>query len=320
MTISIAMATYNGGRYIEEQLASFASQTLLPDELVVSDDCSNDDTLAIVERFTRHAPFAVRIRRNAHTLGFGQNFGKAIGLCGGDLIFLSDQDDVWFPEKLGTVSTALDRAPGCFFVINDLEISDGDLRRTGLTGLGQRRALGTGHDSFDFGCCMAFRASIRPLILPIPEVIVHDVWINMVALAADARCLLESPLQLYRRHGNNTSQSIGNSLSRVRWVDQFAAEPIKTSKDYYLGQRDLLGVLVQRFENLGTEGYRQLNASRPFQDVIARLEARREALATRGALVESGWLSRKLLATVMWAKGDYRHFRGWKSFAKDVLR
>jgi len=149
----------------------------------------------------------------------------------------------------------------------------------------------------------------------------HRVYVVLhIVLNNDARCLLESPLQLYRRHGNNTSQSIGNSLSRVRWVDQFAAEPIKTSKDYYLGQRDLLGVLVQRFENLGTEGYRQLNASRPFQDVIARLEARREALATRGALVESGWLSRKLLATVMWAKGDYRHFRGWKSFAKDVLR
>ena len=104
MRISIAMTTYNGSKYLKEQLDSFTKQTHLPDELVVTDDGSSDDTLEILENFAKKASFEVLIFRNNTNLGYAMNFGHAIGLCTGDLIFLSDQDDIWFPEKIETVS------------------------------------------------------------------------------------------------------------------------------------------------------------------------------------------------------------------------
>ncbi len=92
------MATYNGAKYLEEQLASFVVQSQLP--LVVCDDGSADATLEILHRFAHSAPFPVRIVCNDERLGYGDNFLKAASLCEGDWIAFSDQDDVWLPDKL----------------------------------------------------------------------------------------------------------------------------------------------------------------------------------------------------------------------------
>src|SRR5688572_14133745 len=97
---SVAMCTYNGARYLKEQLDSFTVQTRLPDELIVCDDGSSDETCQIVSTFAASAPFTVRLEVNQQTLGSTQNFAKAIQLCRGDLIALCDQDDVWLPGKL----------------------------------------------------------------------------------------------------------------------------------------------------------------------------------------------------------------------------
>ena len=99
-SVSIAMATYNGARFIGEQLDSLARQTLLPAELVVTDDNSTDNTVEIISRFAATAPFPVRVERNQERLGHRGNFMKAIELCESELIAFCDQDDVWMPEKL----------------------------------------------------------------------------------------------------------------------------------------------------------------------------------------------------------------------------
>ena len=96
MKISIAMTAFNGAKYINEQLNSFASQTRLPDEVVVCDDISSDDTFEILDNFARSAPFKMIVVRNNKNLGYTKNFEKALSLCSGDLIFLSDQDDIWY--------------------------------------------------------------------------------------------------------------------------------------------------------------------------------------------------------------------------------
>src|SRR5215470_8302349 len=98
--ISVAMCTYNGARFLAEQLGSLAAQSRLPDELVVCDDGSTDESAEIVKDFARHAPFPVRLEVNEENLGATKNFEKAIGLCRGEVIALSDQDDVWYPKKL----------------------------------------------------------------------------------------------------------------------------------------------------------------------------------------------------------------------------
>ncbi len=98
--ISVALCTYNGERFLPQQLASMAKQTRLPDELVVCDDRSTDRTMALVREFAASSPYPVRIFENEHNLGFAANFERAIRLCEGDLIALSDQDDIWYPIRL----------------------------------------------------------------------------------------------------------------------------------------------------------------------------------------------------------------------------
>src|ERR1700760_33370 len=94
------MATYNGGKYLGEQLRSLAEQTVLPDELVICDDQSSDSTAAVVESFAASSPFPVRFIRNEQRLGYYENFMKAAGLCTSEYIAFCDQDDVWLSEKL----------------------------------------------------------------------------------------------------------------------------------------------------------------------------------------------------------------------------
>ena len=98
--ISVALCTYNGERFLRQQLESIQQQSRLPDELVVCDDRSRDQTVAIVREFATSVSFPVVIVQNPETLGSSRNFEKAIRLCTGDLIALSDQDDIWYPNRL----------------------------------------------------------------------------------------------------------------------------------------------------------------------------------------------------------------------------
>src|SRR6476661_530126 len=103
-SISILMATYNGGQFLDSQLESLAVQSKLPSELIVSDDCSTDDTISIIQRFIKHSPFPVHIHRNPHNKGYKQNFIDAMMFCTSRLIAFCDQDDVWNKNKLRLVS------------------------------------------------------------------------------------------------------------------------------------------------------------------------------------------------------------------------
>ena len=129
LSVSVAMGAYNGTAFLEPQLASLAAQTRLPVELVVCDDNSRDDTVAVLERFAAQAPFEVRIVRNETNLGFGANFMKASGLCRGDLIAWCDQDDVWAPEKLARCVAAFETDPEAVLVVHSLQIGEGRRRR-----------------------------------------------------------------------------------------------------------------------------------------------------------------------------------------------
>src|SRR5205807_324109 len=99
-TISIAMCTFNGGAFLGAQLESVASQDRLPDELLICDDRSSDDSVGIVTEFARSASFPTRLMVNDTNLGSTKNFEKAISLCRGNIVVLADQDDVWYRHKL----------------------------------------------------------------------------------------------------------------------------------------------------------------------------------------------------------------------------
>jgi len=212
---SIALCTYNGSRYLPAQLDSIAAQTLLPNELVICDDCSTDETRDVITSFAARAPFAVRLYVNEVNLGSTKNFEQAISLCTGDIIMLSDQDDVWLPAKLERIHTIFSTAPKVGMVFTDAELVDENLSPWGAylwqyTCMAWEQRLFHKGKAFDVllrrnvvtGATMAFRALFRELVLPIPpnHFLIHDGWIAlMIAAVADIVALPE-PLIKYRQH------------------------------------------------------------------------------------------------------------------------
>lgn len=211
--ISIAMATYNGARYLREQLESFITQERLPDELVICDDRSADETEAIIIDFAREAPFPVRLESNPDRLGVAGNFSRALSLCSGDLVFLSDQDDIWMPNKIATMVAAASNDPEHHCFINDAWLTDASVQPVGATKMQRIRDAGLPEGVMVMGCCTVFRSELLRLLLPIPpEQMAHDNWLVQLADLLKATRRLPIPLQYYRRHGANVSVNAVNRL------------------------------------------------------------------------------------------------------------
>lgn len=208
--ISVAMATFNGARWLRQQLDSIAAQSRLPDELVVRDDGSTDATLDVLRAFAGAAPFPVRVRRGAVRLGYSGNFDAAIRACTGDIVLVSDQDDVWLPRKVEVVAARFD-APAArpWVVLNDQWVADADLHAAGITIFGETRRLGFGEETLGAGSCSALSAAFVRLCFPMPVPDApYDSWIHRVAVPLGIRTLIDEPLQYYRRHGANASRPL----------------------------------------------------------------------------------------------------------------
>jgi len=216
------MATYNGAKYLQEQLQSFADQTLQPDELIITDDCSTDETETIVSEFARTSQFKVEFYRNEKNLGYCGNFNAALMKVTGDLVFLSDQDDVWFPEKIAHMVRVATANPDALVLMNDAALTDGELNEVWLTKVGQIRDAGLPLDSFVMGCCCAIRRKLLDFCLPIPEGLrAHDSWLVKIAEGLNAKVVDVRILQYYRRHESNESQFIANRTTRVSRTSAF---------------------------------------------------------------------------------------------------
>lgn len=214
MRISVSLCTYNGASFLAEQLASIAAQTRLPDEVVICDDISADESIRVVSAFSSSCSFPVRIHRNSINLGSCKNFEQAIGLCTGDLIALSDQDDIWHPEKLARIEAAFADSPGLGALFSDANLIDetgASLHRTLWESVGFSKRLrnavrsGNGFDAlllgnFVTGATLAFRADWNRLLLPIPAGWVHDHWIALLLAAVSRIDFVDEPLISYRSH------------------------------------------------------------------------------------------------------------------------
>lgn len=318
--IAIAMATYNGARYLQEQLDSYLEQTRQPDELVVCDDRSSDATLTILEKFRDNAPFSVHIVRNEKNLGFLKNFEKALSLCSGDLICLSDQDDVWLPNKLETVECLFAENRQAMVLINDLEICDGDLSSSGTTQLGNILSLGHSRDFFMTGCGTSLRREWLNISLPIPcSILGHDLWINRMATAMKVRLLYDRPLQLYRRHGNNTSNWIASSSSPVSRLDAIRLHGLKSAMNGWKSEMETIALCIERIRQRGAE-LESMNLASSARNAMKAFERKNSALEQRVQIVSRPPWRRPAALISFWASGGYREFQGWKSALKDMVR
>jgi glycosyltransferase involved in cell wall biosynthesis len=217
--ISVALCTYNGERFLPQQLESIAQQTRLPDELIVCDDRSTDRTVSLLREFAASAPYPVSIYENEHNLGSAANFERAIRLCGGNLIALSDQDDIWYPIRLERSEQEFTVHPQAGLVFSDADvINDRDeltgptmWQRVGFAGKRARDLVGGEYlllakHRFVTGATVMFRASLRDRCLPIGQGWIHDEWIALMTAAFFDLRPINQALIRYRIHA---SQQVG---------------------------------------------------------------------------------------------------------------
>ena len=219
--ISVCMATYNGGKFIREQLESILSQ-LPPDaEIVIADDGSTDDTLQVVESLKEQR---IRVLPAEKHLGVIYNYERALQASKGEFIFLADQDDIWLPGKVTKILEALKESD---LVTHDawmLRPSESSWARSGK--LSDIRAYKSGvvanwwKNTFT-GCCMAFRRKVLDKALPFPKNLpMHDQWLGIIAEKYFKVKSIDEPLVEYRQHHANATH-IGNSpagvLQKIKW-------------------------------------------------------------------------------------------------------
>ena len=214
--ISVAMATFNGERYLPEMLASLATQTRPPDELVVRDDGSTDGTLAVVDDFATRAGFPVRVLPAGDRLGYAQNFVTVSRACTGDLLFFADQDDLWHADKLETVERAapIGEAAALFHDFS-MQAEDGSPLASSFFGVLAER--GFGPSVALKGCTIAVtRAFIDTWDWPPPmSRVSHDFWVALLSTAFGQRRILTDVLIDHRIHEANTSGWIPGPGSRT---------------------------------------------------------------------------------------------------------
>lgn len=210
-SVSVAMAAYNGEKYIKEQLESILSQLKEKDEIIVSLDPSQDHTIDVIESLKDER---IKVLKGP-AQGVKKNFENAIKHCKNDIIFLADQDDIWLEGKVEKVLSCFDKET--YVVMHDAKIVDNDYKEL-VPSFFEMKDVDTGfiHNLIKngyMGCCMAFKKDIVPYIVPIPEKIyMHDQWIGMVGDEVGKNVLLKEILLLYRRHDENVSDIHHGSL------------------------------------------------------------------------------------------------------------
>lgn len=307
LRLSVALCTWEGSAYLQQQLRSIGAQTRLPDEVVVCDDGSTDDSVAIVERFAACAPFPVTVSVNSRRLGVTGNYARAIARCTGDVIVLGDQDDVWLPHRLHRLASRFEEDPETMLAFSDAHLTDARGRRTG-----QRLWQMVGFDvaeqqrlrkepfgqlmgrSIVSGCTLAFRATGRALLSPFPNErtdstvrVLHDRWISLVLSPVFRVAVVSEPLIEYRLHSR---QQVGIPQlqlrklvpsSVLRW--RSAAVPTREHVERLRANVELLGLVRERVAHAISD--RRADGLAKIDDAIDHLLARAAIDGSRAARV-----------------------------------
>lgn len=223
-SISVCMATYNGTAYLKLQLISILSQLRNNDELVLVDDHSSDATLELVNEICDKR---IHVYQNHVNLGVQLSFERAISLASGDLIFLSDQDDLWHPNKIANYIDVFTSSPEVTLVLSDARIVDKNGALLVDSFFATRGCFKSGVVSNliknkYLGCVMAFRRELLSKILPFPSLIPqHDMWIGLINGVYGKAHFISQPLIDYRRHDTNASLASynkrGHPLNMIKW-------------------------------------------------------------------------------------------------------
>jgi glycosyltransferase involved in cell wall biosynthesis len=284
-SLSVVLCTYNGAPYLAEQLESIAAQTRLPDEMVIRDDGSKDETVQYLEAFAARMPFAVSIIHNSVRKGAPGNFWLAIHDATSDVIALCDQDDVWLPSKLERAMDVLDGDSNVGATFSDGLCIDKEGAFTGRSlwkGAGftvpQQEMFESDKDlevllrhPVVTGATLAFRTSLLPALNPGPEM-PHDYWLS-VAVAVQSRIVpIREPLIKYRLHDSNAMGLLPEYLFPHRLRYAFDSGYRRQLLSVRLSQLDDLFRLLEH-----TSGPRVTGAEK--QDLQRRIERLKAGLS-----------------------------------------
>lgn len=313
--LCVAMCSYDGARHLQAQLDSIAGQTRRPDRMVVVDDCSRDETPRILAEFARKAPFPVEVVINRANLGYVRNFEKAVSLCPGGLIVLSDQDDVWLPNRLARLEAAFAGQPGVDAFFSDARMVDAQRRPYPYTlweairfEARERQAVAGGR-AFEVlirrnvvtGATLAFRSSALARLLPFPECWHHDEWVAMVIAATGRLGMIDEPLIEYRQHDRNQLGArrlgLGARLRSFTRRSRFDARE------------------VEKFERLRAH----LAGVAPAPERMPEIDRKIEHARARAALPSARWRRIGPVLAELRRDGYARYARGWRSALGDLL-
>jgi glycosyltransferase involved in cell wall biosynthesis len=322
------MCTCNGAAYLREQLESIAAQTVLPEELIVSDDASTDGTVEIVRAFKEKSRFPVTIAVNENRLGVCRNFESAIRNCAGAIIFLADQDDVWLPSKIAQTLAVFQSHPHCGYVFSNADLIDengdpigrdlwtsiefGEKQQIKYAGTEQLNIM-LRRFTLPYGTTMAFRAAFIPQLVPFEcrfsRAIVHDGWISLFLSSLGAYGVaIPEPLVKYRQHGKQLA-SAGEPLAFGDLVR------IKRSRnnEQNLQFVDLLEHLAGRLLQLEPLSKSVLPARKQLLEKARHVRARVHANSSHG-------MERLRTVIIEALSGRYgRYSRSLKSVVKDLV-
>ena len=243
MTTSVALCTYNGEKYLAEQLDSILSQSIVVDEIVVCDDGSTDGTIRILDEFENKFPLVFKIFKNEKNLGYTKNFEKAISLCSGDLIFLCDQDDVWKNDKIERIKKIAEYRPDKNVFAHRIEIltPNNEVQNISFWDI---EGFNKNWDNAELlkyllfqrnvfpGMSLAITKTAKEKYLPLQtphKNIIHDYEILLKSIRDHAFLMIDESLTLYRKHDHqnigfdtdintNTTETLASFYSKIKRI------------------------------------------------------------------------------------------------------
>jgi len=222
-TTSVAIATYNGEAHIADLIGSIASQEILPNEIIISDDCSTDNTVDAARVALQKSGLVYSIHTNKARLGFENNFLQAIHLCKGDLIFISDQDDIWLSNKIKCVMYAIKNHLNVLLAVHDAYICDSNLW---LTSESLLKTTKRSTDKFSFGFTMTITRNLANVLPKTGAPLGHDLIINEIARCFNAKIFIPNQLAIYKRH------PAAYTLANRKFRNGFNIKPVFCMQDH----------------------------------------------------------------------------------------
>lgn len=334
MYVSVAMCTFNGERYLTEQLESIARQTRVPDEIVILDDRSEDGTVEVAKAVCQSSGLQCAIEINEVRLGVEANFARALSRTRGDVVFFCDQDDVWKPGRVERMLAPFSANPRVSLVYSDGYIAGPDLTPSGTTifshksskkGLvqGNSRDIGRflkqGRNPGIKASAMAFTSWVRDWAGRLPVGIEHDSWMAFFGYALGEVVVVDEPLYFYRRHAQTSGKSSTNRI-----VGETMSNAESNTHDQIVRDRARLArCLYERMGQIQEEVTSRQPWNARFRDLYLDVGMAIRMLESRTRIFDSvGTSSRLYRALKALSAGGYSTFPGWKSklrcLSKDV--